>query len=312
MKKSSHGKLIKLAVLGIVGLGIWLYFVWPHMPPKVQTQSVQVTVQQPNLPSVTSPIKEGEEGQIIEEESPNNKPMQEATIGQPSFRHEPAKISIIIDDMGLDIKDSQRAIMLPSAITLSFMPYATRLREQTKEARDHGHELMLHMPMEPLGHADPGPGALLVNLPDEELKQRLDTALASFVGFDGINNHMGSKFTADAHGMELVIGELQPRHLFFLDSKTSAQTVGEHIARQRGLPTISRDVFLDDEQTTSAIAQQLMQTERVAQKKGYAVAIGHPHAVTLQTLENWIPDVQKRGFILVPVHDLINSQSSQP
>jgi len=182
------------------------------------------------------------------------------------------------------------------------------LKEQTKEARDNGHELMLHMPMEPVGHDDPGPGALLVGLSPEELLQRLETALASFVGFDGVNNHMGSKFTANTEGMELVVSELQQRHLFFLDSRTSAKSVGESIARQHGLPTIARDVFLDDEVSMDAIRAQLAQTEHVARRKGYAVAIGHPHAVTMEALGQWLPDAEARGFIFVPVKKLVDQK----
>ncbi len=205
----------------------------------------------------------------------------------------------------LDIHGSKRAIRLPAFVTLSFMPYATGLKDQTREARDAGHELMLHMPMEPVGREDPGPGALLTNLPPEELRRRFDTALASFTGFDGVNNHMGSKFTADTAGMELVIGELQERHLFFLDSRTSGRTVGESIARQHGLPTISRDIFLDDEINLTAIRNQIEQAERVARRKGYAVVIGHPHGPTLEALEAWFPEAAGRGFVFVPVRELI-------
>ena len=92
---------------------------------------------------------------------------------------------------------------------------------------------MLHMPMEPIGREDPGPGALLTTLSPADVRARFDHALDSFDGFDGVNNHMGSRFTAYAAGMEIVIAELQKRHLFFLDSRTSAQTVGESIALQK-------------------------------------------------------------------------------
>ena len=166
---------------------------------------------------------------------------------------------------------------------------------------------MLHMPMEPLGHEDPGPGALLVDLPMRELQQRFETALASFTGFDGVNNHMGSKFTAWPEGMQMVADELKSRDLFYLDSRTSAQSVGEQIAAKDGVPTIKRDVFLDDTQTADNVRAQLAATEQVARHKGYAVAIGHPHSVTMDVLPQWIDDVQKRGFELVPVRSLVEN-----
>ncbi len=221
-------------------------------------------------------------------------------------------IAIIIDDMGLDLKNSKRAAMLPAAVTLSYMPYAPGLHDQTQAASDQGHELMLHMPMEPLGRDDPGPGALLVGLQPDEIRQRFQKALGSFIGFDGVNNHMGSKFTADPAGMEIVLDELQQRHLFFLDSRTNAKSVGYALARQHSLPTIGRDVFLDDDIKADSIDKQLASTEKVALRKGYAVAIGHPHALTLERLEQWLPDAEKRGFKFVPVRELVYKDSPPP
>jgi polysaccharide deacetylase 2 family uncharacterized protein YibQ len=250
-----------------------------------------------------------------EQPAPAGDEKQLAGISMPiAPEHEPVQgrkpeIAIVIDDMGLNLSGSQRAIKLPGYVTLSFMPYAERLDEQTAEAREAGHELMLHMPMEPIGREDPGPGALLTTLAPEDIRARFDHALGSFDGFDGVNNHMGSRFTAYAAGMNIVIEELQKHHLFFLDSRTSAQSVGETIAQKQGLPTIARDVFLDDSLTPIAIKAQLAATERVAQHKGYAVAIGHPHDNTLAALEAWLPEAEKRGFEFVPVHDLVKART---
>lgn len=222
------------------------------------------------------------------------------------------QIAIVIDDVGVDYKDSAVAIeKLPAPVTLSFLPYAVRLREQAREAAGLGHEMILHMPMEPVGHEDPGPGALFTSLPMPVLQQRFDDALASFTGFDGVNNHMGSKFTAWPDGMKMVVGELQQRHLFYLDSRTSAQSVGLKIAREEGLPSIGRDVFLDDIQEPDAVRAQLQETENIARRRGYAVAIGHPHPVTLAVLQAWIPQAEKDGFTLVPLHDLVRQVSPE-
>jgi polysaccharide deacetylase 2 family uncharacterized protein YibQ len=191
------------------------------------------------------------------------------------------------------------------------MPYAERLGEQTTQAREGGHELLLHMPMEPMGREDPGPGALLTTLSPDQIRARFDHALKSFDGFDGVNNHMGSRFTAYEPGMKIVIEELQKHHLFFLDSRTSAKTVGENLARAQELPTIARDVFLDDSLSPESIRAQLAATEHVARRKGYAVAIGHPHENTLQEIAAWLPEAEKRGFVFVPVHALIRGQVVQ-
>lgn len=309
MKKSQRRKLVKILLLLVFSAAVLWFFASPrHTPHKAESVQVRVEQPMPLPPLPPMPPADADKGQTLGEEGGNagNPQPEPAPVpdNQPRPHGQP-RIAIIIDDVGLDVKGSQRAVDLPPFITLSFMPYASRLREQTADARDQGHELMLHMPMEPLAHLDPGPGALMVGLPPDEIRQRFDTALASFVGFDGVNNHMGSKFTADTEGMQIVADELKPRGLFFLDSRTSPQTVGEVIARAHGVPTISRDIFLDDDQSSSAVVKQLEQTERVALRKGYAVAIGHPHAATLDALQAWIPEAEKQGFTLVPVHDLI-------
>jgi uncharacterized protein len=285
-----------LIVLG----SLWLAFAPRPHPSHHAPKEVPVV----QAPEISEPVGD-------EQAQPTPPSIGTAELAAPPQKIPPAangqtRIAIVIDDVGLDMGGSRRAVALPAFVTLSYMPYATRLHEQTKEAREAGHELLLHMPMEPVGSADPGPGALLTGLPQDELRERLDTALASFVGFDGMNNHMGSKFTADKEGMELVIDELQQRHLFFLDSRTSAQSVGFSVARQHGLPAVARDVFLDDDMSPKAVRMQLEQTERVAKHKGAAIAIGHPHPATLQALEEWLPEAQKRGFVFVPIKDLVN------
>ena len=112
---------------------------------------------------------------------------------------------------------------------------------------------MLHLPMEPNGRNDPGPNALLVSLSDAELRQRTTAALDSFDGFAGVNNHMGSRFTAFKPGMETVLRQLKGRGLMFLDSRTSAQSVGDQLAQEMGVPSIVRHVFLDDEESLDAV-----------------------------------------------------------
>ena len=147
-------------------------------------------------------------------------------------------VAVVIDDVGLDRPRSKRAWELPGPLTMSFLPYAKDLREQARAARAKGHELMLHLPMEPTGRADPGPNALLVSLSDAELRQRTTAALDSFDGYVGVNNHMGSRFTAFRPGMETVLRQFKGRGLMFLDSRTTAQSVGDQLAQEIGVPSI--------------------------------------------------------------------------
>ena len=121
----------------------------------------------------------------------------------------------------------------------------------------------------------------------------------------GINNHMGSRFTTHAPGMELVLAEIKRRGLLFIDSRTSKNSVGAAVARRLRVPFAARDFFLDDDPSRAAVARQLKAVEQAASKKGYAIAIGHPYDSTLGNLENWLPTLASRGFMLVPVSAIV-------
>jgi polysaccharide deacetylase 2 family uncharacterized protein YibQ len=211
-------------------------------------------------------------------------------------------IAIVIDDMGLDRSRSSKVADLPAPLTLSWLPYARELREQAAAGRQRGHELLLHMPMEPVSPShDPGPGALLVSLGPEELARRLQLALASFDGYVGLNNHMGSRFTAERAGMEPVIRLLKGRGLLFLDSRTTSASVGDSMAIEAGIPSANRHVFLDDIDTIDSVRTQLAMTERLARQQGFAIAIGHPHDATIAALAEWLPTLRANGLAAAPL-----------
>jgi polysaccharide deacetylase 2 family uncharacterized protein YibQ len=216
-------------------------------------------------------------------------------------------IAIVIDDLGLNQTNAQRAIEMPAPLTLAFMTYAENLPSMTRLARDRGHELMLHFPMEPidLEHNYPGKNALMVNLPRSEIEKRLEWGLSRFDGFVGVNNHMGSRFTQSRQAMEPVVAALKKRGLMFLDSRTSGRSVAGEEARAAGLPVAFRDVFLDHEPNGAFVRQQLKLLEHIAARQGFAVAIGHPHGFTLSILEKWLPDAKARGFAIVPLTAIV-------
>jgi polysaccharide deacetylase 2 family uncharacterized protein YibQ len=218
-------------------------------------------------------------------------------------------VAIVIDDVGIDRPRSKRAWELPGPLTLSFLPYAKDLREQARVARARGHELMLHLPMEPNGRNDPGPNALLVSLTDSELKQRVTAALDSFDGYVGVNNHMGSRFTTFRPGMETVLRQFKSRGLMFLDSRTTAQSVGDQTAQELGVPSIVRHVFLDDDESIDAVRRKLADVEAVARRQGFVVAIGHPHDATLQALAEWLPTLQAKGMVLAPATAVLRKRN---
>ena len=211
-------------------------------------------------------------------------------------------IAVVLDDVGVARSHAELAIDLPGVITLSFMTYADGVADMAARARAKGHELMLHVPMEPLGHEiDAGPNVLTVGASEGELMKRLDWGLSRFPGYIGINNHMGSRFTQDERGMQVVLAELKRRNLLFLDSRTIGNTVGDKLAARMGVPHVMRDVFLDNEMDEAAVIKQLMQAERVAASKGQAIAIGHPHPATIAAIRAWMPKAEARGFVIVPL-----------
>jgi uncharacterized protein len=221
-------------------------------------------------------------------------------------------VAIVLDDLGLDRTRTAEAIRLRGPLTMSFMTYASDLAEQTAAARRAGQELFLHVPMEAVDrHADPGPHALFTSLPREQILERLRWGLGRFDGFVGINNHMGSKFTADAQGMAPVMEELRVRGLAFLDSRTSPASAGIRLAVAYGVPHAARDVFLDDDQTPSAIAKQLAMVEQVARQHGSAIAIGHPHDQTIAALKAWLPLLEGKGLALVPVSAVVRHRMAE-
>lgn len=221
------------------------------------------------------------------------------------------KIAIVIDDLGADLARTDRAIRLPKPVALSFLPYADATPWLSAEAERAGHEIILHMPMQAEGDHDPGPLALITGLAPDEIRRRLVAALARVPGAIGINNHMGSRATADRATLIPVAEELAARHLFFFDSRTTPETQVVPVARAFGVASTGRDVFLDDEQTAGAVDAQLKELEARARAQGIAIAIGHPHDVTLAALAAWTARAGAHGFVLVPLSEAIRLKTER-
>lgn len=215
-------------------------------------------------------------------------------------------IAVVIDDLGIDQPRTRRTLSLAGPLTLAFLPYGYNLSEHVQQGRARGHEILLHLPMEPMNPIiDPGPNALMTDHGPEELQRRLDWALSQFGDYVGVNNHMGSRFTAWPEGMQQFLAALNRRGLLFLDSITTRDTVGFRMARAMALPHATRDVFLDHDPSAEAIAWHLRRTEEVARAQGVAVAVGHPYDSTLSVLEEWLADIEERGFQLVPISTVV-------
>lgn len=218
------------------------------------------------------------------------------------------QISIIIDDLGVVRDRTLDIIKLAAPLTLSFLPYAPNLFDVTHLAKDQGHELMVHLPMEPKGDFDPGPHALLTHATDDKILQDLRFNLSQFEGYVGLNNHMGSAFTENRQGLDLILDEIQKRGLLVLDSRTSGKSLLAEMAAERNIPNVKRDIFLDNEQDEDYILNQLKKLEKMAMSRGHAIAIGHPYKVTIKVLSIWLPTLKEKGIAVVPLSQLVKNK----
>jgi uncharacterized protein len=216
------------------------------------------------------------------------------------------RAAIVIDDLGGDLAAAEKLLRLPYALTFSVLPYLAYSATVADEANRDGREVMLHLPME----ADQGSvvalgkGGIRVGMGGPEVADVLGGDLASVPYVRGVNNHMGSRATADARLMTEVMRTLAQRHLYFIDSRTTVSTVAYDAARQEGIPTFFRSVFLDDKENTAYSLQQLETFRRIIEKRGAALAIGHPHPTTIEALAKFLPELE-RDVELVPPSELV-------
>lgn len=210
-------------------------------------------------------------------------------------------IGIIIDDLGNNLANGERAARLPGAVACAVLPHTPFARSVANAAHAAGKEVMLHLPMASRDAQEPGPGQLDAGMPALEMRATLDYDLSTVPHVIGVNNHMGSLLTTQPAAMDWLMRELWQRRLFFVDSRTDAETVAANAAQRVGVPVLERHVFLDDDLAPAAVAAQLDRLEQLARRHGYALAIGHPHPVTLAALERWLPQLAERGIHLIPL-----------
>lgn len=219
----------------------------------------------------------------------------------------PARLAIIIDDMGGSLSEARTLAAIGVPLTFSIIPGLHKDTEVAAYAQSQHIETMIHIPMQSKGW--PGtrlePNGLLVAMADAELRERVAAFAEQFPAAVGANNHMGSEFTEHADKMRSVLEVLKGRELFFVDSVTSPHTVAAGLSRQLGLMGARRNVFLDNQQERGYILGQLGQAVRLAKKSGSAIAICHPHAATIAALVAALPALASQGVTLVPASQLV-------
>ena len=215
------------------------------------------------------------------------------------------KLALIIDDCGQWLTTERGFIALPVPLTLSVLPHVHGSTVIAQEAKGAGKGVMLHLPMETLSGMNPGPGEVTTEMTDAQVTAQVEDDLAQVPLAAGVNNHEGSKASADKRVMSDVIDVLKKHgDLFFIDSRTNAASVGEQVASADGVPTAARDVFLDNKEDVAYSEAQLRDAEEIAKRTGSAIAIGHPKATTLEAVKALIPQFQADGIQFVLAQDL--------
>ncbi len=303
----------------VVGAGLLLHRYLPPTPGKApvvhQTNAPQVPQKQPPPaphapqpppPKKAAPVKaEPPVYEIFPEKEPANRPRtpvrpDRPTTGQP-------RVAIIIDDIGYDRGLAHKYMAFKVPLTFSVLPDSPFGDTLAREIRAQGQELMLHQPMEPKEYpaANPGPGALLSSMTADELIAQLERNLDRLPGVQGVNNHMGSQLTTQSTRMYQVLSVLKKRKLYFIDSRSTADTICRPSARMLQVRFAERDIFLDHFQKADFIRKQFRLLIKDAQKHGQAVAIAHPHSITVEMFRQMLPELQKQ-VQLVPASEIVH------
>ncbi|MGD9042494.1 MAG: divergent polysaccharide deacetylase family protein [Desulfobacterales bacterium] len=313
-KTSSKNSLSKavagLAILAvlIVAIGFMVYYL---APPEKSSPDLSVSK---SKPAKKKPLKEKPTYEIFpKEETPDREPLAKIDIPKSIPKPKPLplekvpRVALIIDDLGYDKKMAEKFLGLDIDLTFSILPHSPFQQKIARLANSKGVEIMLHLPMEPVEYPEvkPGPGSLLSSMTPDELINQLEENLDTMPGVKGVNNHMGSKLTAESAQMYQIFSVLKHRGLFFIDSRTTSDSLCKPSARLFQVPFAQRDVFLDHYQKPDFIRKQIKELIRIARLNGEAVGILHPYPTTYRVLQEMLPELQKQ-VRLVPASKIVH------
>ena len=217
-----------------------------------------------------------------------------------SFSFAQSKLAIVIDDVGYHLKEDAAIFAMPREISVAIIPAAPYARARNQEAKSQGRDILIHMPMQPVSAVKIEDGGLHLGMSAAQVNDRVNTAKNIVRDAIGMNNHMGSAATADPQLMTYLMTALQEKHLFFLDSRTIGKSVAGKIAKEQGVRSLDRHIFLDDSNEFADVQRQFKAAIHYARKHGSAIAIGHPRANTIAVLQaglNNLPeDIQLVGM----------------
>lgn len=215
--------------------------------------------------------------------------------------------SLIIDDLGNNLDAARQIIHLDAKITLSILPNTTYTDTIAKLGKNSHHEIMLHLPLQSIENRKASPGTLSLHMTKQAFIKQLRKDLSAVPYIKGINNHMGSLLTRHPGHMRWLMDELANKNnLFFVDSRTTRQSIAAQIASEHNIPNISRDVFLDPDTKAETMAKQFQHFIKLVHLRGYALAIAHPYPETIRFLKKHLGELKQQGIELIPVSELIN------
>jgi polysaccharide deacetylase 2 family uncharacterized protein YibQ len=221
-----------------------------------------------------------------------------------SFAEKLGVISIVLDDMGYNLNDFQ-ALSLPKEITFSILPYTPQAKQLAEKAHQQGRKILLHVPMQAkTDNQKLGKGALMLDMTEQEFKAKLRQSLHSLPSAQGINNHMGSVLTEHITPMRWTMDILKKQGLYFLDSRTTPQTVAESTAKISGIPALRRHIFLDNIKTELAMEEQLQEAIKLSRHTKAVVIIAHPYPETIRFLQQKFKQ-PTTAFKLIALNQLI-------
>jgi uncharacterized protein len=225
-----------------------------------------------------------------------------------------ALIAIVIDDLGNSLEEGRRVIALPGPVACSILPHTIDGPRIAGLAYTAGKEVLLHLPMQAVADMPLGSGGITLEMTESEIRTTVADDLASIPHLAGMNNHEGSLITQHPGDMAWVLQTLHTagQQFYYIDSYTSADSVAYQIAREQGVPSARRNVFLDDVNTEAAVREQWQRLVRIARHKGFALAIGHPRSATFKVLEDELPKLADANLILVSPSEIVKIQEQHP
>uniref|UniRef100_UPI003F660380 divergent polysaccharide deacetylase family protein n=1 Tax=Dickeya zeae TaxID=204042 RepID=UPI003F660380 len=215
------------------------------------------------------------------------------------------KLALVIDDFGYRPHNENQVLAMPTAISVAVLPNAPYAQEMATKAHAQGREVLIHLPMAPMSKQPLERDTLRPDMSSEEIARILRDAVNKVPYAVGLNNHMGSAMTASLPGMQKVMQAMSAYHLYFLDSMTIGSSQASQAAAGTGIKVLKRKVFLDDTQNVADIRRQFSRAVEIAQRSGYAIAIGHPHPTTIQVLQQMLPTLPA-DIVLVRPSQLLN------